>query len=631
MKTIIMNMKCSFFYSILFLLFISFSSYSQPYFQQGNDPIPAGKTWEKRENLSDDFSSSSLNSSKWKNTDPTRWVGRAPGLFKENTVSINSGNLCITNYKLSSPEIVNGTTFTHACGHVISQNKVTVGDFIECRMKANKTFLSSTFWLINYKNEGAGCDKRVTELDIQECVGYVNSTASWTQGFDQSMHSNTHSRNVSCGEPQGSNGNNTKMSGKVYDDYHVYGAWWKSADEILFYLDGVYQYTVTPAAPFDIDMYIKLVTETYDWNPTPSDGGMNGSWEDRTTKYDWVRTWKLSDSSTETVSLYNPPMTITPKNTYDVEVSYYANTSRDIVVEMWSGNSWLASAKETVVAGSGIKKLTLNLNNLPVEGNDYSWKVSIRPVGTDWTQNIDNETVSNVVVKSGPILPNGTYEIRSIANGYNLGATNWANWDAVDVIPDNYNDQRWTIDHLYDDIYTIKLYATWDGDKYLEVPNAQCNNGALVSTYSQASANHQRWRIEANGNSYNIVPVHCTSQALDVRPDDNKLHIWSKNLDNDNQKWNFILDNSRTANNLSIQSYTASDILVYPNPTKDYLNIDLPDGEYSLGIYNSTGEIELEQNIINPSKVNVSDLQPGIYILKVKSPYMLYKFNFLKQ
>ncbi|MEL7341016.1 MAG: hypothetical protein AAGM67_11050, partial [Bacteroidota bacterium] len=82
-------------------------------------------------------------------------------------------------------------------------------------------------------------------------------------------------------------------AGKVWDDYHVYGAWWKSPTEVQFFLDGEHVYTVTPVADFDLPMYIKLVTETYDWNPVPADGGMTGSWEERTTYYDWVRTWKL--------------------------------------------------------------------------------------------------------------------------------------------------------------------------------------------------------------------------------------------------------------------------------------------------------------------------------------------------
>ena len=158
--------------------------------------------------------------------------------------------------------------------------------------------MSSTFCLINTRGEGSGCDQRTTELDIQECVGQVTTTAAWAQNFDNAMNSNTHSRNTTCSEtPTGSQGSKASTDQKVWNTYHVYGAWWKSPSEIEFYLDGEKVNTVTPAADFDLPMYLRLVTETYNWNPVPDDGGMNGSAEDRTTYYDWVRVWSLEDDA----------------------------------------------------------------------------------------------------------------------------------------------------------------------------------------------------------------------------------------------------------------------------------------------------------------------------------------------
>ncbi|WNJ17339.1 RICIN domain-containing protein [Pontibacter sp. G13] len=276
---------------------------TSPTFSTGQDPKPSDKTWKLVEGLSDEFNGTFLDSMKWKNTDPTKWIGRAPGLFQKSAVSVANGDMRITNDELPAPETVNGTQFTHSCGHVISQNRGQVGFYFEARFKANKTFMSSTFWLINYKNEFSGCDSRTTELDIQECVGQINTTAGWAQSFDETIHSNTHSRNVTCNEPEGSEGGNAPTSGKVYDDYHVYGAWWKSPTEVQFFLDGQHVYTVTPKADFDLPMYIKLVTETYDWNPVPADGGMTGTWADRTTYYDWVRVWRLVEDYDPSVQL----------------------------------------------------------------------------------------------------------------------------------------------------------------------------------------------------------------------------------------------------------------------------------------------------------------------------------------
>ncbi|MBD0403737.1 T9SS type A sorting domain-containing protein [Flammeovirga sp. EKP202] len=399
-----MKSQKMYFLWIGFFLMLSNILYAQPEFVKGNDPKPLGTSWQLRPEVSDDFDGTELDLVKWKNTDPKRWIGRAPGLFKENTVSVKEGAMCITNYQLEKEEVVNGQTFTHGCGHVISNKNVNVGNYIECRMKANKTFLSSTFWLINYKNEGQGCDKRVTELDIQECVGQVTNPQSWNENFDQSMHSNTHSRNVSCDTPTGSVGNSVDLpSGKVYDDFHVYGAWWKSKNEILFYLDGVYQYSVTPAADFSIDLYIKLVTETYDWNPTPADGGMTGSWEDRTTKYDWVRTWELSTENVEeSVGFNEVPNNVPPAKSYDFKVDYVANEKREIVVEVWSANKVLHTAKKTIEKGFGTTSIALEMDETLPSGNNYSWKVSLRAVGGQ--DNLSDEQIDNIIITSEPVL-----------------------------------------------------------------------------------------------------------------------------------------------------------------------------------------------------------------------------------
>nr|WP_010925646.1 MS132 beta-agarase [Microscilla sp. PRE1]AAK62854.1 MS132, putative beta-agarase [Microscilla sp. PRE1] len=276
--------------ALLFIAYQSTLAQSQPTVNEG-EPV-AQLEWELVPELSDEFGGRSLDEDKWINADPNGWRGRAPGLFKANTVSVKRGKLSVTTYKLDESEEVNGKEFTHAGGHIQSNNPAAVGQYFECRMKANKTFMSSTFWLINDRSKEEGCDKRVTELDIQESVGQITTDAEWAQDFNTKMNSNTHSRHVVCNEPEGIKGNKAKLPSKVYNDYHVFGAWWKSPKEIQFYMNGKHVGTVEPAADFDIPMYLKMVIETYDWNPVPEDGGMNMKKSDRTTYYDWVRTWR---------------------------------------------------------------------------------------------------------------------------------------------------------------------------------------------------------------------------------------------------------------------------------------------------------------------------------------------------
>ncbi|WP_276165453.1 family 16 glycosylhydrolase [Zobellia alginiliquefaciens] len=280
---------------MMVFLYVTSSIFAQdgPYFKKGEDPIPENKSWRLIEDMSDEFNGTKVDQQKWQ-ISGQGWIGRAPGLFLAENITVNNGTLNITTTKLQKPVVKHKKTFTHGGGYLGSRKGMTYG-YYECEMKANKTFMSSTFWLINEGRNVVNCDKRTTELDIQESVGEITNDAEWMKNFDQAMNSNTHSRNIpdDCNYEKGSNKAKAELGGKVYDDFHVYGVWWKSKDEIIFFLDGKMQSKVKPPSDFDIEMYLRMVVETYDWNPVPEDGGMTGSKEDRTTSYNWVRSWEL--------------------------------------------------------------------------------------------------------------------------------------------------------------------------------------------------------------------------------------------------------------------------------------------------------------------------------------------------
>jgi len=371
---------------------------------QAQPTPPNGKKWEKVEALSDEFNGNNLNTSKWA-INVSTWIGRPPGIFKQNAVKVKDGSLQFTAYKLSSPETVNGNRYTHAGALVRALKSQTYG-YYECRMKANKTFMSSTFWLINKRNEGSGCDVRVTELDITETVGVNSNGASWVNNTIRNMNSNTHSRGTACNNtPVGQEGGKAGLGEPSWKGYHTYGAWWKSKDEVLFYLDGKFVYKIKPPADFDLPMYLRLVTETYDWNP-PKAGqdGMNDTAANRTTYYDWVHTYKLVDDNggpgQNTVAFNNAPTTITPQSNYTFNLDYQASTDREIVVEFWSATNWIAQQQVTVAKGQGTRAITVSLPSPPVAGSGYVYKAHIRPVGTTWREALDRDQINNVTVEN---------------------------------------------------------------------------------------------------------------------------------------------------------------------------------------------------------------------------------------
>ncbi len=384
---------------IKYVLLISFFLSGINYLTAQTPPPPNGKKWEKIEILSDEFNGNTLNTSKWAINSP-QWEGRRPARFEESSVSVSGGNLKISASKKSNP--FNG--WTHNGGLVRSKTKNLYG-YYEARMKANKTFMSSTFWLINKRNEGSGCDVRTTELDVTETVGVNSGNANWINTMIKSMNSNTHSRNTNCNNtPVGQKGGKAELGGPSWQNYHTYGVWWKNKNEVLLYLDGKLVNTITPPADFNLPMYLRMVVETYDWNP-PKAGqdGMNDSAANRTTYYDWVRSYKLVDDNgnvgVDKVTFKNAPTTINPQTSYTFNIDYEASDNREIVVEFWSPTNWIAQQKEIVVKGKGTKSITVTLPALPTTGSGYVYKVHIRPMGTTWREAINRDQIDNVIVE----------------------------------------------------------------------------------------------------------------------------------------------------------------------------------------------------------------------------------------
>ncbi len=267
---------------------------AKPTFSPGQDPRPLGQVWKRVPRLSDEFDGTSLDAEKWQ-SEPVGngwgWYGRSPGLFRAENVKLEDGKLCVTVSKLDAPVVRGGKTFTHQGAIVRSLHPGQPGWYFECRMKANATVMSSTFWLMTKDGRG----KRL-ELDIQECVGLVtDKTAIWAKKWNRIFHSNLiHWTKPDKVQLQ----NSVPTATKNCERFYVYGAWWKSTEEVRFYLDGAYVYSIKPKVAWDVPAFIQMAVEVYDWNPVPEDGGLveTGTWEQRTTQYDWVRIWELADA-----------------------------------------------------------------------------------------------------------------------------------------------------------------------------------------------------------------------------------------------------------------------------------------------------------------------------------------------
>ncbi|MGQ1910320.1 family 16 glycosylhydrolase [Marinifilum sp. RC60d5] len=326
-----MNQK----YLLLFLfVFLTTTIFADP-------PIPPkGYRWVLNGTFSDEFNGNKLDSKKWYDTF-NGWKGRAPAMFIPEAISVKNGNLEIKSGVLDKPV----KDFTIYGGAVCSKSNDAYYGYYECRAKASKIAMSTTFWMSNakvpYLETEDSRDSYSQELDIQECVG----GGTVHKKFRNGMNSNTHFRYVKPGDKREtfmSRGTGAILNSEVSEEFHTYGAWWKNAKEVLFYADNVLHDTVMVRTdisdqPFDRPMKINMVTETYDWQPAPSKEDLLND-EINTAFYDWVRSYELVKVDekvklTYKESIFNENIEIIACNkgtSLAIDFTYKANRDRKI-------------------------------------------------------------------------------------------------------------------------------------------------------------------------------------------------------------------------------------------------------------------------------------------------------------
>ncbi len=269
-----------------------------PTFVKGQDPLEKGK-WSLVERVSDEFNGNKLDPKKW-TADPQAsgwgWLGRVPQLFDPNAVSVKDGAMQITVGKYPKPvqkRSYNRTDTYEYHGGIVRSLAADglVGYYYECRIKMGKTEMGGGFWL----NVHPSVRPQRHEIDIVECVGAISPHMNdWQRRtkWDRVMHSNAIN---TTGQPKNKDANYVNLPTLNNEDYHIYGAWWRSPKEILCFLDGKHVYTLVPPVDFALPSFVQFSIEMYDWNRIPDDGGLVASLPeaDRIHYFDWVRVWKV--------------------------------------------------------------------------------------------------------------------------------------------------------------------------------------------------------------------------------------------------------------------------------------------------------------------------------------------------
>lgn len=243
---------------------------------------PAGKKWAPVNLLTDEFNTTALNPTKWRNDHPN-WNGREPSQYKQSNVSVNNGMLQLLSDVKNADQ--QGNWVNSSC--VSSQEtSAEVGSYFEASVRGSDISMTSAFWL-----QGSGL-----EIDVTENFGYTTAAGDYYFKQRSQMLSNTHSF-----EGGWDNDITTSMHADMDAEsdhrFITYGVYWKSPTVIEMYLDGKKVNTMTPGHAFTKNQYMYFDTETFKWQGYPTVEELQDP--DRNMMYvDWVRSYKLVDDTT---------------------------------------------------------------------------------------------------------------------------------------------------------------------------------------------------------------------------------------------------------------------------------------------------------------------------------------------
>jgi len=246
---------------------------------------PEGMEWKLVDELTDEFESNNLNTSKWTKS---LWNYGVPVQMIGENSGVTDGNLWI------KATLNDDNERWFQSSRVMSLAQINYPMYTVSRIKNAHISAYNTFWMNN------GNISNRNEIDIIE----NNSNPSCNCQPDFPWQMNAQYFHVVNDDTKRNKGNydNRKLSdgnplkGVAWnEEYHTFGVWWKDATHIQFYLDGEPAGSVVSAREFTRELSIiwDLWTVDADWlgglakKEHLSDSTLN------TMKIDWIHTYKL--------------------------------------------------------------------------------------------------------------------------------------------------------------------------------------------------------------------------------------------------------------------------------------------------------------------------------------------------
>jgi Ricin-type beta-trefoil lectin domain-like/Secretion system C-terminal sorting domain len=300
-----------------------------------------------------------------------------------------------------------------------------------------------------------------------------------------------------------------------------------------------------------------------------------------------------------------------------------ANTIEHVYYAKWIYNN------ETYIIVVNADQIAHGVS-IPVSGNTVTNVFNYRPS----TLSLNSNLLSGML---GPLqtqiykVTNGTstttfsgvYTITARHSGLVLDVEGAATTNGTRIqqfTPNNTDAQKWLIEATSDGYYKLTAACS---NKVLDVRGISTASGEIVHQWEYVNGDNQQWKIENLQNGFYKLTAKHSNQSLTVSDANNNAgasiiqNPWNGEY---NQQWNITVDNNaRISNNSSAFS-------ISPNPAKSFILLTYPKNEAGPSIIMVTdlqGKVLLQKQLllqqgINTATVNISNLQPGMYVVNIR-------------
>lgn len=257
---------------------------------------------------------------------------------------------------------------------------------------------------------------------------------------------------------------------------------------------------------------------------------------------------------------------------------------------------------------------------LKLDGTLWTW-------GTGYLGNGDAITTSNIPIQLG--VENNWQKIsKETGSAIKTNGTLWS-WgyhsgngtSEISTIPTQIgSSSNWQFISTGLGIKTNGTLWTWGLNEY-----GQLGDGTLVDNHTVTQiGNETNWESISAGYYYNTATRT-----------DGTLYNWGRNSSGELGDGTTIDKNFPTqvgCTPLSIESFSDNSFIVYPNPAKDFLNIEKKDNLLidEFVVIDMCGKVVIDEYNLN-DKLNISKLSRGMYFLQINCQNRKFNYKFIKE